>query len=428
MAKRTFGWISVSLLVVGCGASSEAPLEAVMSGLVVERSEVGGRMIVENVSGSSWDVAVTTEEVVTIGIPEGQDEYMLAQPVAAAVVGNEVFALDSQDGHIRVYSLDGTYQRTIGAPGQGPGELGRPFGMVVTVDNRLLVTDFGGQKIVVYDVDGTFIEEWRPGNFPSRLFSTVDGDLAHVTIAPDDGPMDFFSRQAAYQRIEDGKLVGEPTLVEGMEIPSRYTVELEIAGNVMKIPAPFAPQSVIWDVGIDGQVVIGRPSEYRFEIHAADGHVTEVSRYWAPVEIDAAERDFMVAMTESQLQRQFPDFEIDESAVPATKPAYESIDVDGSGRIWVRRSGAAERVEGDCIEDPTDIDLQGITGGGQRPCWQASVIVDVFAPNGDYLGTADEAVGSPHDTGDLVAMPFMDENGTPQVRVVRLVFPASEGT
>ena len=108
--------------------------------------------------------------------------------------------------------------------------------------------------------------------------------------------------------------------------------------------------------------------------------------------------------------------------LPATKPAFERLGADESGRIWVLRAGPGV-YNPECSEDP---EVDG------PPCWTDTPLVDVFDLEARFLGTVDAPKGldlfddffvTPYIKGDLMITVAEDEWGTIQVKRYRLVVP-----
>lgn len=75
---------------------------------------------------------------------------------------NEIYVADSQRNRISVFDLNGQFLRAFGSGGSGDTELFEPVGVAVSPDGATVyVSDFGNQRIVLYQSDGQWIENWR---------------------------------------------------------------------------------------------------------------------------------------------------------------------------------------------------------------------------------------------------------------------------
>jgi sugar lactone lactonase YvrE len=88
-------------------------------------------------------------------------------------------------GNARVhqFSPSGTLVRSWGAPGTGPGEFRLPHGIAILADGRVLVADRENDRIQVFDLEGTYLEEWREIQRPTHLAVGPDG-LVYVSELP----------------------------------------------------------------------------------------------------------------------------------------------------------------------------------------------------------------------------------------------------
>jgi len=67
-----------------------------------------------------------------------------------------IYIVDSGSSSIKKFDKNGTFIKSFGSKGHGPGEMIYPF-MVVIQENIVFVADPGGRRIVKFDTDGNFI-------------------------------------------------------------------------------------------------------------------------------------------------------------------------------------------------------------------------------------------------------------------------------
>lgn len=103
------------------------------------------------------------DETLQIGSddPEAPDHQLYSQVAAVAVDSNgTIYAVDARDGGVRVYGEDGTFQRTIGERGQGPGAFQSVSAMHVDTQGRLLVADPGQGRITSFSRSGELLDTY----------------------------------------------------------------------------------------------------------------------------------------------------------------------------------------------------------------------------------------------------------------------------
>ncbi|MGH9202424.1 MAG: 6-bladed beta-propeller, partial [Vicinamibacterales bacterium] len=105
-------------------------------------------------------VATLVEEM-SIGVADGREEYILGEVADVAVAKDgSVHVFDRQVPIVRHYGASGTFLRSVGRSGSGPGEYRSVSGIATTTDGRLLVWDTGNWRINVYSSSGDFVTQW----------------------------------------------------------------------------------------------------------------------------------------------------------------------------------------------------------------------------------------------------------------------------
>lgn len=67
-----------------------------------------------------------------------------------------IYALDSKDANIKVFSAEGQLLRIIGQQGQGPGELLTPVSMDLLSPTELVVMDARSRRLTSFDLNGNY--------------------------------------------------------------------------------------------------------------------------------------------------------------------------------------------------------------------------------------------------------------------------------
>jgi len=108
------------------------------------------------------------------GIP-GTGEYEFNAPSDVVITDNgDIFIADghSVDTNNRVmkYSSDGTFIKSWGKTGYGPGEFHSLHALAIDLRGRLFVADRGNNRLQIFDQEGNFIAQWTQFGKPSGVF------------------------------------------------------------------------------------------------------------------------------------------------------------------------------------------------------------------------------------------------------------------
>jgi DNA-binding beta-propeller fold protein YncE len=128
----------------------------------------------------------TGELLLRLGTPgqPGDPPERLTRPNDVVVAPNgDIFVVDSHgpDGPNRIlkYSSDGTFQRTIGETGFGPGQFLEPHAIAMDSQGRLFVADRYNNRIQILDQQGAFVASWTQFGRPSGIYIDAN-DLIYV--------------------------------------------------------------------------------------------------------------------------------------------------------------------------------------------------------------------------------------------------------
>lgn len=108
------------------------------------------------------------------GIP-GNGEYEFNSPSDLAIADNgDIFILDGHNpnGNNRImkYSKDGTFIKSWGQRGYGPGEFQSLHAIDIDLRGRIFVADRGNNRLQIFDQEGNFIAQWTQFGKPSGVF------------------------------------------------------------------------------------------------------------------------------------------------------------------------------------------------------------------------------------------------------------------
>jgi hypothetical protein len=417
-----------ALLAIACGGGA-APEDAGHEWQATTTTE-GDRTVVRTHSGSVWGGPAQMVEEAAIGVEVGEEHYMLGQVVSVAASPDRIYVLDASIPVVRVYDMAGEYVQDIGAAGDGPGEFRQPSGMGIGPDGRIYVRDGSQARITIFGPAGTLADTWPMGGgmmlFGMPLVITDDGTL--YSPGRTDTNEGFANlRIGMIPRGPDGPS-GDPVDPPDFDFETeRFEVTARTAEyvNVAMWPVPYWPEEE-WTMSPTGAMVAGVSNDYSFEIHYPGGRVTVVEKDWEPVPLEAEEAAWHIEELTAQIRDMNPDWTWTGPDLPTTKPAYDQLVADQSGRIWVLRAGPG-------IHNPECSTGPEVDG---PPCWIDTPLIDVFDLEGRFLGAVDAPLEldvfddffiTPYIENDMIISVVEDEWGTIRVKRYRLVLPPVGG-
>ncbi|MDE2764187.1 MAG: hypothetical protein OXQ94_18570 [Gemmatimonadota bacterium] len=333
----------------------------------------GAQEIIELPAQDRW-LEPDFEEVYRIGSLSGEDWEQFGSVYEVAFDGaGQLYVLDSQATMITVVGPDGEFRRTLGGPGEGPGEFRRALALAVLRDGRVVVGDAGLFVYHLFDASGEFerrvrwaIEGERPilrAIIPDpggeAVFSAVGAGFRSMSYKGDTRP--HTSRPV--ERIDlTGEVVTRDTVVEGW-LPeggeSLYTglPQVKAFGSRM-----------LWGVLPGGSVAFSDSTAYAIRIARPDEGVWRILRRpLRPVPVTGpmirAEKDRLRKRSEglSPAIRRFENERIDTLPFSDEVAILRALRTGWDGEIWVQRHG----------EEPID----------------DSGPIDVLTMDGRYLGS-----------------------------------------
>ena len=323
-----------------------------------------------------------------------------------------VFASEPQAAHVIVFGADGTYARTIGRRGDGPGEFQSPGNMSWTGDT-LVVFDFrtGGN---LFHVDGEYLgvvafkrqtadNPWF-GAMP--IFLLADGNVMGFAPVPNSAVLAGERTHQAWLRLtREGELLDTLALqrLVGQD------VEVDLGQRPIRLRHPFAsnplvavPPDASFMVMVDREAPAGEErSAFRVHRIALNGD-TALSQDvpYSPIELVDSEID-SIARSIGAPQAERNELTEDRAAAlvrgqipwPQYRPPVTNVLAASDGSVWLRR----EPTTGDSIRwDVVDAQLQRVGfvylpikfdvkvmveagSEGPRPRWNVyGVVLDAF--------------------------------------------------
>jgi hypothetical protein len=308
-----------------------------------------GVAIVRNPAEGLWSAAQrwTARAELRVGATERGPEYELGAVGWLDVASDgRIYVLDSQAQHVKVFGPSGRYERTIGGPGAGPGEIGRGTVFVCLASgDTVLVPDLTNRRLDRWTAAGAVLASVPlhfQGGIPFIWRSSGNGlVVAQVRPIPLAAATPAEARDAIV-RVSPAGVMGDTLLT----FPSGGS--LRLAGQAPEIRL-YAPEPA-WAIAPGGTVYHGINSEYRIGMYGTRGRLERViTKPFTRQPVTEADRQTMrqflmrswreAGATPAVLERlagvvKFGDY----------LPAYAALQAGPDGTLWVQHLRAASQL------------------------------------------------------------------------------------
>ena len=276
--------------------------------------------------------SIGPESMTETGSP---DEFGNVYDVALGPDGT-VFVADAANREVRVFGVDGAHRRTFGREGEGPGEFGRLYS-VAWLGGRLLALDSQQGRISEFSIEGEFLGQRRirgglsggPGWV--RLYRVGAEEAYHVTLAEASVP----GRWWEFIGVDSGGETGDTLLqIAG---PGAASIVCEHGDRISFFEIPFG-RKLVQRPGPGGLMYSAlTDDDYRIAVTNADDDTVRIIERALPGEPvfddEWAERNSRYRA----LRDTFPLMRCDPASPPRpdAKPFIEEIDIAYDGTLWV---------------------------------------------------------------------------------------------
>lgn len=368
-----------------------------------------GVRIVENGSpqwrpGDEW--RLSAEPVVDIGSVSAGEEYELFQVWSPVRLSNgSIVVVNGGSQELRFYDADGRFVRAAGRRGGGPGEFENVRWMHRMPGDSLITYDFRHIRFAVFDSSGTFARGVRLVTTSEVPFATIvdmfgDGSFLAQGFANTGGetPSGLQRYRAPlYHFGADGTFLTELGMFGGNEV---YFVASPSGG--FRSYNAFFPLYTYRRAAGD-RLYIAANDTYELRKQSLDGTLTDLMRVTgAPISVTSDHVDMEIERrlndAGSEEEREALAKTLRQIPVPETFPAYEKVEIDEEGNVWVHE-----------FTKP----------GDAQATWA------VFDSTGILLGRLTAPLRfEPHDIGsDYMVGIWRDDEGVEHVQLYNIIKP-----
>lgn len=339
--RKRLGGLSVVVALCACGVGGNAK-----DPTFVQRDSAGVRIVESH--APAWSASgvwrVSPAPVLRIGVVEGDPHDQFFRIAGAKrLTSGEIVVADGGSREIRWYDGAGRFLRSVGGPGEGPGEYRWLGGLVGLPGDSILAKDPQRHRVSVYDPSGRLIRSWviqplRTYVMPPPIGRVRDGRFIAMTEGQSSSPYGYVRYQALLVRYQDSAVVDTIAQVAGSEA---YYVPCPTHPNAICNYGPLFAVQIHAAVSGD-RIAIGNGDEYEVSVFDPGGALSAVYRRviprakvpetWVTTLIDS-----LVGMQRAQDQ---PAVRRALEDVPRREyvPAYTDLLFDRLGCLWVART------------------------------------------------------------------------------------------
>ena len=343
--------LAACLLLSGCASGDHDTI-------VIDSA--GVQLVTNHEVGEGWRESprwTVTQDLAIAGDSAAEYQFGRIGDLAVAPNGN-IAVIDQLNFVVRVFDRAGTFVRSFGRQGRGPGELSRSANGIYFLGDSLLVLDPGEQRMTVFTPDGSIdtVIALPQGPRAQGWFRLENGDflMRGLTISRVQGKFTFWD---ALLRVRaDG--ASSDTLFEFDYAKS----DLGGGGPALKIP--LIVNNPTWARLSDGRIAWTALDRDFVQIRDSTGSVVARIRHtqWQSREVTPADRTAMVELLRVKLRAIGGDASFADSPqveAPRIFPAITAVRAGPEGTIWVQLMGPVESIDPMAINAPDRADFLG---------------------------------------------------------------------
>lgn len=326
------GWLAVLLLLTtGCGGEDgRQPW--------TEDLLPSGAVRITNPGEGTWSANNHWRLVPEIVLGElGASREEQFARITGLQVGRDgqIYVLDGGLNELRIFSAEGQHLRTVGRPGEGPGEYRSANGLLWLDPDSLVVVDQRGDRFTVLDSDGQYVRSVPRGLGTFGIFAGgLEGDRVYdvLTVLGPTGEA-VLALVGVSLRATGGPGTPDTIYLPMPEAPVYESFSVQSSLGGMSIPVPFAA-SAAYHLDGRGHLWHGHGSEFRFfQSTLAGDTVREVRVDAVPAPVTSMEISQWEAGDDVARFRERGG-QPDRDRIPLHKPFLDDLYVDPDGFVW----------------------------------------------------------------------------------------------
>ena len=295
---------------------------------------------------------------------------------------NRLWIYDYQGRRLFLFDSTGTLVRRIGRQGAGPGEFAQGNGMVALADSGIAFLDAQNSRISFFSANGDFRTSVPvPSGFNTGNGLMTDRSFALYLRRPVTPPREgeILGRMGLVRLDTSGAFVDS---LEPPDLPVKRDTYLAVSpdGNGRSSTASQYAATYVWDWHPDGYFVVGHGGLYEIVVAGRPGTKPIVIRRNAPpVPLLPDQRSDEKERITWNMRRTQPNWTWTGSEIPEAKAPLTGITIARDGNIWARVATRSELIPTDQLPPPSE-------KGAPVTRFRASIVYEVYAPNGRFLG------------------------------------------
>jgi len=310
------------------------------------------------------ELQIIFEEDLTIGVEEGDENYMFGSLVVMNTddEGN-FYVTDGDRNTAKKYDSNGKFLRSIGRPGQGPGEFQNISEVRFNIEGNIYLNDVKNHRISFLSKDGNYLRVIKVPSVFERVVINSKG--FYIAMNADNIELGQGKKwDYVYGLFDDNFNL----IAEFLRLPQEVNAQSKKnEDSIVKVFADllsgmaFEP-FVNYVLDKNDLIYFGYPRNYEIKVYSSEGKLMNIiQRDFEPVEISERNKEYFEQNLDEQFLAKIPAREWNKVfeliKYPKYKPAYERFTLMENGWIFVVV---------DSVRDE-------------------SKLVDIFSKGGEYL-------------------------------------------